>query len=302
MSEKFDIYEAVTNRIIDQLNAGIIPWHCPWTGVSDGAIKHRDGRAYSLLNQLLLGEEGEYMSFLECKKAGGTIRKGAKSRMVVFFKTQYAAKQDENGNIVLDDKGNIVVKAYPVLRYSSVFHIRDCEGVAPKWDDEKKLVDIEPVEHAENIISDYLKRSGVTLRNEKQNRAYYTPDMDRVTLPLRKQFTDIGEYYSTAFHELTHSTGHPKRLNRIEIGVGSHFGDEPYAREELVAELGAAAILHEIGIETGNTFKNNAGYVQGWLKALKNDKRMIVSAASRADKAVRLILNMQDAKDESEAA
>lgn len=301
MSEKFDIYEAVTNRMIEQIESGIIPWQRPWAGVTDGAIKHKTGKPYSLLNQLLLGEQGEYLSFLECKNLGGSVRKGAKSRMVVFFKFQPYAKQDENGNIVLDDEGNVIVKTRPILRYSSVFHIQDCEGVKPKWEGDNKPKEIEPDEHAESVLADYLKRSGVRLRNAKQNEAYYSPSSDSITLPHISQFVKTAEYYSTAFHEVTHSTGHPTRLNRFDIGSG-RFGDEDYSREELVAEIGAAAILHELGIETDSSFKNSAAYLQSWLRALKNDKRMIVTAATRADKAARLILNLTETTSNEEAA
>ena len=300
MSEKFDIYEAVTNRMIEQLEQGIIPWNRPWTGVTDGAIKHRTGKPYSLLNQMLLGEQGEYMSFLECKNAGGTIRKGAKSRMVVFFKFIAHTKQDENGEPVRDEDGNIIVKTRPILRYNSVLHVRDCEGVKPKWENEK-LHEVEPDALAEAVLADYLKRSGVKMRNVKQNSAYYDQILDEITLPLMKQFDKPGEYYSTAFHEATHSTGAPSRLGRFSITSWEGFGSDSYSREELVAEIGAAAIVHELGIETGSTFKNSAAYLQSWLRALKNDKHLIVSAAGRADKAVRMILNIHDEPAAEEA-
>ncbi len=300
MSEKFDIYEAVTNRMIEQLESGIIPWERPWTGVTSGAIKHKTGKPYSLINQLMLGDEGEYLSFLECKKAGGSIRTGAKSRMVVFFKFQPYAKQDADGNIVLDGDGNMIIRTRPILRYSSVFHINDCEGIAPKWEGDSKPKEIESDANAESVLADYLKRSGVTLHNVKQNKAYYSPLSDSITLPLKSQFAKPGEYYSTAFHEATHSTGHQTRLNRFTVS-SSVFGDEDYSREELVAEIGAAAILHELGIETDSTFRNSSAYVQSWLKALRNDTRMIVTAAGRAEKAARLILNLQPEQEENAA-
>ena len=107
-----------------------------------------------------------------------------------------------------------------------------------------------------------------------------------------EQFPDAAEYYSTLFHEATHSTGHPKRLDRLpKNAIAAHFGSEEYSKEELTAEIGAASIMNVLGLETAHSFKNSAAYIQSWLRALKNDKRLIVSAAARAEKAVKLILN-----------
>lgn len=300
MSEKFDIYEAVTNRIIDQMEQGKIPWNRPWLCVNDNtAVKHRDGKPYSVLNQMLLGEPGEYLSFLECKQRGGTIRKGAKARMVVFYKTISHLAQDEDGNLIVDDEGHFKFRTVPYLRYSNVFHISDCEGVQPKWDKPFVPNEIPEDERAEAALSDYLTRSGVKLRHVKQNRAFYAPLTDSITLPIRGQFKHMAEYYSTAFHEATHSTGHAKRLHRFDVFTETK---EDYSKEELVAEIGAAAIMNTLGLETADSFKNSAAYLQGWLSALKNDKRLIVSAAAKADKAARLILNMADESGDAKGA
>ena len=129
----------------------------------------------------------------------------------------------------------------------------------------------------------------MTLEHVEGDKAYYQPAFDRVVLPLKAQFTNTAEYYGTAFHELTHSTGHMKRLARLD-GT-AHFGGEEYSKEELVAELGSAALVHHVGLETSSSFHNSTAYCQNWLQALKNDKRFIVSAAGKADKAVNLILN-----------
>lgn len=133
-----------------------------------------------------------------------------------------------------------------------------------------------------------MKRSGITLEHIKQGRAYYSPTDDKVVLPIKEQFTSEAGYYGTAFNELTHSTGHNSRLDRIVAGSFS-FGDETYSKEELVAEIGSATILNLLGIETDSSIRNNAAYIQSWIKALRNDKKLIVSAASKASKAVELI-------------
>ena len=140
------------------------------------------------------------------------------------------------------------------------------------------------------IGADYLSRSGVRLTHAEGDRAYYQPMTDRITLPLREQFRETAEYYSTAFHELTHSTGHESRLNRLE--KTAFFGGEAYSKEELIAEIGAATLVHHAGLETPTSFRNNAAYIQSWLQALLDDKRFIVSASGKAEKAVNLILGL----------
>ena len=143
-------------------------------------------------------------------------------------------------------------------------------------------------ERADSIIQDYLAREGVKLSHKAGDRAFYSPSTDSITLPMLNQFSETAEYYSTAFHELTHSTGHASRLNRLD--KTAFFGSEAYSKEELVAEIGAAALVNASGLETTKSLRNNAAYIQNWLTVLKNDKRFIVSAAGKAEKAVNLIL------------
>ena len=138
------------------------------------------------------------------------------------------------------------------------------------------------------MISAYVKRSGVRIVNREGDRAFYSPSSDSITLPLLAQFAETAEYYSTAFHELTHSTGHVSRLDRLS--KTAYFGSEAYSKEELIAEIGAAALVNAAGLETANSFRNSAVYVQNWLKVLRDDKRFIVSAAGKAEKAVSTIL------------
>ena len=283
-----DVYGMVTDRIIGMLEQGIIPWHRPWTGAGRWAIKRTTGEPYSLLNQLLLEKPGEYLTFMQCKKEGGRVKKGAKSKVVVFWKILDRVRTAEDGHTVLDAHGQPVFDHIPYLQYSNVFHIDDCEGLEPKtYTDERR--DFNPIEKAESVIADYVARSGVGFFHEDQGQAYYSPATDKVVLPMKEQFTTDAGYYDTAFHELTHSTGHKTRLNRFAEGVMA-FGNDSYSKEELVAELGSATILNALGIETEDTIQNNAAYIQNWLKALKNDKRLIVSASAKAEKAAQLIL------------
>lgn len=276
----FDLYQEITDRIIAQLDQGEIPWLKPWVAAG-AAVKHTTGEPYSLLNQMLLGKAGEWLTFKQVNQEGGTIRKGEKSRIVVFWKW-VVNKDEETGE----------EKKIPFLRYYNVFHIDQCEGIKPKHTEPLPAL-VEPHEKAESVVKGYLDRSGVQLRYEEGNSAYYQPSTDRAVLPLVEQFKDVAEYYSTVFHELTHSTGHEKRLNRI--AKMALFGSEEYSKEELVAEIGAASLNSHCGLETAESFRNSTAYIQNWIKALKNDKRLIVSASGKAEKAVKLILGEETA-------
>lgn len=296
-----DIYQIITERIISALESGQIPWEKPWVGKCECAIKHVSGQPYSLLNQMLLDKPGEYLTFKQCNDEGGRIKKGAKARFVVFWKMLSCEKKDTNGTVIRDANGKPQMDTIPLLRYYNVFHIDDCEGIKPRHSN--KEADPEPfdtIAHADEALHGYICRSGVRLEYNQQDRAYYRPATDAISLPLISQFKDVSGYYETAFHEAVHSTGHKSRLNRLSVG-GTH---EDYSKEELVAEIGACSILNVLQIETDKSFRNNAAYIQSWLSALKNDKRLIVSAASRAEKAVDMILGKEESKvmDESKAA
>ena len=276
------VYEMVTDRIINQLEQGVIPWQKPWTGVRSGAYNRISKKPYSLLNQMLLKFDGEYATFKQWQDLGGHVRKGEKSEIVTFWKIQPVEEEQEDGTKV--------VKQIPLLRYYNVFHISQVDGVEPLAKDE--LHDIEPIEKAENILHDYWSREDITVEHMASDRAYYSPSRDLVHLPLFEQFKNANEYYSTAFHESVHSTMKESRCNRAEEREGKlvAFGSNEYSKEELVAEIGSANLMNIIGIESQKSFRNNAAYIQNWLSVLKNDVKFIVSASSKAEKAVKYIL------------
>ena len=269
-----DLYQHITDRIIKELEQGNIPWHKPWH-CTPGAISRATGKPYSVLNQLMLPQPGEYVTFKQAIEEGHPVRKGEKASMVFFFKF-IECKGEET-----DEK-----KQIPLLKYYSVFHISQCEGMKPRFPSFHS--DLQPDKRAEQILKNYIARSGVTLKTEYGNKACYTPATDTITVPEISQYSEIAEYYSTAYHEAVHSTGHSSRLNRIVDTA--QFGSESYSKEELTAELGASYLVNAAGLETESSFQNSAGYIQGWLFALKNDKRFIVSAAGQAEKAVQMIL------------
>lgn len=275
---KFDLYAEVTNRIISQLEQGEIPWKKPWTGGINGAFNRVRKKPYSILNQCLLKHTGEYASFKQWTELGGHPRKGT-GEIVVFWKI--ITKEEE-----VDGEKKTV--SYPLLRYRTVFHISNVDGDVKPLKEGLKAT--EAIPEADVVIADYVNREGITFKEVYEDKAFYRPSTDYVQVPRKDQFNgNANEYYSTAFHELVHSTGHPKRLNRITQVAA--FGDEDYSKEELVAEIGSAGIMNYLGLETGKTFKNSAAYIQSWIKALKNDTHMIVNASSRAEKAMNLILD-----------
>lgn len=279
------VYEMVTERIIEQLESGIIPWEKPWTGIRNGAFNRISKKSYSLLNQMLLKNEGEYATFKQWTELGGKIRKGEKSEIIVFWKVLPVEETQEDGTKV--------VKQIPLLKYINVFHISQVEGVEPLQKEE--LNEIEPIEKAESILLDYWTREQITVEHIAGNDAFYSPSRDLIRLPLFEQFKDANEYYSTAFHESVHSTMKENRCNRAEERKNKlvAFGSEEYSKEELVAELGSTNLMNIIGIETRKSFRNSSAYIQNWLSVLRNDVKFIVSASSKAEKAVNYILNVE---------
>lgn len=284
-SEKVNVYQMVTDRVIAQMQQGIIPWHQPWTGMG-GAVNYVTRKPYSFLNQLLLGRDGEWMTFKQVKQMGGAVKKGAKAGMVVFYSPFKVTKvkEDKNG------EKKEVVEMIPILKYYHVFHISDTTGIESKMGERTQVINAD--EQAEAIINGYVSReNGLTFKNDVQSaEAYYRPATDTVVVPMLSQYDVMEEYYSTAFHELTHSTMTESRCNRGNDIKNKMFGSDDYSREELVAELGSAMLCTVAGLDNEKAFKNSVAYLQAWLQALKNDPKMIVWASSRAEKAARYIM------------
>lgn len=280
---KTNVYEMVTNRFIEQLEKGIIPWERPWHGSNKGAYNRVSNKPYSLLNQMTLQHTGEYATFKQWTELGGHIRKGAKAEQIVFWKIQPIEEENEDGEKV--------IKQIPILKYFNVFHISQVDGVEPK--EKLEMNEHESIEEAEKIKVDYMTREHLQIRETISDKAYYSPTTDYIQVPCKEQYQNIEEFYSTLFHEMVHSTGHKSRLDRLETGASAHFGSESYSKEELIAELGSATLINMLGIETSKSFRNSSAYIQSWLRVLKNDTHFIVSASSRAEKAVKYILNEQ---------
>ncbi len=291
MTEKknFDLYQNVTDRIIKSLEIGVIPWKKPWCkAVGGGAFNYVTGRSYGLLNQLCLGKPGPYATFEQIKEHGGKIIKGSKASTIVFFK-KIEPEQTEDAE-VHEEKS----KPKYVLRYYKVFHVPTQTLNMPALPEQEVEYEHNRSFEAEELTKGYIAREGIAFEEESSNEAYYSPSEDKIHVPTLSQYKDVAEYYSTLVHEMIHSTGHSKRLNRRGLAVAS-FGSEDYSKEELIAEIGSATILNGFGIESENSFENSVAYIENWMAKLREDKYLIINAASAAERAAKYILNNEAA-------
>lgn len=277
-----DIAQQVTDQIISLIESGQADtgWKAPWASVNFGMPSNATtGRTYNGVNVLLLWgaqeqhgyRSSQWASFKQWQQAGYRLQDAkGKGQQIVFWKI--LERKDEDGND----------KKIPLMRFSYVFNA----DLAVHAETGEPFV-AAPVNHLDAIESadNVLFASGAMIHHQG-SRAYYHRDQDAIYLPVKGDFHTASGYYSTALHELTHWTGHESRLNRQ---FGKRFGDEAYAAEELVAELGAAFLCAQIGIES-ETREDHAKYVRNWLKVLRDDKTAIITAASAASKAADFVL------------
>ncbi|AOZ94926.1 ArdC family protein [Paenibacillus crassostreae] len=267
------IYEMVTKRILEMLDAGVIPWRRPWS--VNGAVNWKTQKPYRGINTLLL-MPGEYATFKQIAEAGGKVKKGATSHIVVFWK--WLEKENKDSN----EKEKV-----PLLRFYRVFDIKtQCEGLESKRQDE--TFEHDPIVDAEAIQTGYTDAPPISFLS---GRAYYMPASDHISIPPLQDYPKAEEYYSTLFHEMVHSTGHRSRLNRPGIEEFAAFGDENYSKEELIAEIGAAMLCASCGIDN-STIENSAAYIGSWHRKLKSEPSLIIQAAGKAQRAVDYILNV----------
>lgn len=268
------IYEMVTQTIIEKLERGVVPWRKPFkNGI---AVNWKTQKPYRGINTMLL-DGGEYATFKQIKEVGGKVKKGEKSQIIVFWKW-----------LEIEDKETKEEKQVPFLRYYRVFEIgSQVEGMEPKRDYE--TFDHDPITEAEKIKENYINAPTYSF---VRGGAWYKPFLDVVNVPPMKDFESVHEFYSTLFHEMVHSTGHQSRLAREGITTHNGFGSELYSKEELVAELGASMLCSVCGIDN-HIIDNSASYIQSWLRALKNDKKLIVQASQQAQKACDYIQGIQ---------
>ena len=281
----------VTQKIIDQLEAGTVPWHKPWASTGGQLpVSLSTGRPYRGTNSLLLGMSAMsngyasplWGTFRQIQHLGGAVKRGEHGTMVIIYKPFVKESTDAAGETVQERKG-------AMLRNYTVFNLAQTNGLEHLLTIEPDLrTEHERITECEAAVQAYLNNGGPRLAHDGGARAYYSPSEDRVAIPELEMFTTPEDYYSTLFHELTHSTGHSKRLNRGE-DLGHHFFGSPlYAKEELIAELGAAMSCASLGIDQ-TTIPQSAAYIENWLGVLRNDRSLVLKASASAQKAVELI-------------
>jgi antirestriction protein ArdC len=285
-------YDIINQKIMELLESGTVPWRKTWNAASNQPKNLVSKKDYRGINVFLLACmpycSPYWMTYKQVSDKGGHVIKGSKSCPIIFWK--WLDKKDAGG----DDADTVTVNGkIPMLRYYNVFNMEQVEGIEPPSATEV-INTFTPIETAQKIIA------GMPCRPEIKhggNSASYSPMLDYVKLPVPEAFDSPEEYYSTAFHELSHATGHASRVGRKGILEPSYFGSHEYSKEELVAEMGAAFLCGHAGIEQG-IIENSAAYIKGWLKALKNDKMLLVHAAAQAQKASDYILDRKGGDDD----
>ncbi|MDH4858463.1 DUF1738 domain-containing protein [Pseudomonas sp. BN505] len=294
-----DIYLDVTNKIVSALSQGVIPWIKPWTTSGSSAdapfpINAITRRPYAGINIPLLWAEARlrgyrqdrWLTYNQARKAGGHVRKGEQSTLAVLYKPMSKEAHDEDGQVVRDEQGNVKMVQFALLRTHCLFNIEQTEGLPNEEQPRNESMDSTAfIDHAP--AEQLLIASGASIEHRYGDDAFYLPIRDLIQLPTKAQFVDVGSYYATALHELTHWSGHHARLNREGITGGHGFGSAAYAFEELVAEMGAAFLCALTG--TQGELRHEE-YLASWLKILKEDKRAIFRASGQAREASEYLL------------
>lgn len=280
---RVDVFEKMTNFFIKALEGGSIPWKKPWNASYGPARNYQSGHVYQGLNALFLSlSEGEYPLFLtfnQARELGGCVRKGEKGIPIIYANIYEKASKTPGGE----------AERIPFIKSSTVFNIGQIDGIA--WTLPEQVSRPHTAhEEADKIVNRYLGETQAPSLIHGSSRAYYQKSLDKVVMPRPETFHNQEGYYATLFHELTHSTGHQRRLNRVDLVESAGFGTPTYAREELTAELGAAFLCAASGLDISVTVENHTAYLQSWLNALRGDKKLLFSASSQAQKATHLIM------------
>ncbi len=285
-TEHTDIYERITNQIIAALesctengNTWKRPWHCPdmVNVIPKNAATGSQYRGINVIALWVTAQDRGYLNglwatFRQWQELGAQVRKGEKSCPVVFWSM---IEKKKNGQAEERADAGHDSDAQNTALFAKTYHVFNVSQVGGYEEPQKEALTDDRLEHAEQFFS----RVGVTIR--EATKAFYRPSDDTVYMPPFASFFSKEGYYSTLAHEVTHYTGHESRLNR---DMSNRFGDEGYAMEELVAELGAAFLSAELGV-TNEPREDHASYIQCWLKVLKQDKRAVFAAASKAQAA-----------------
>jgi len=288
-----DIYQKFTDLIIEKLEKGVIPWKQPWhkMGLPANYLTKKTYKGVNLW--LLLSFRHQYPYYLTFKQAnslGGKIQKGAKALPICYW--NFAFRDKKTGKAIPEDR----IAEYDLKQVSKsgflkefkVFPIEQIEGIDWEFPKISKADPLPDNEQCRKIYEEMLRAPELV---HKGSSAFYRADLDQITMPVRKLFATTKEYFGVLYHELVHSTGHPSRLNRVGVSEPQQFASENYSKEELIGEMGAGYLNNLTGILDQNLLENSAAYIQNWLNELRNDKHLLIEAASKAQKAVDYILN-----------
>ena len=293
---KQDVYDKVTQRVLDGLKKKGMAWFRPWEGSGGlSPINRVTGRPYKGMNVLMLFAEmedkgydhNEWLTYKQADSLGGQVRKGEKSTMVIFWNISLRGDDKKFYKKMEDVPKGVQVEKFFSLRAYNVFNIAQCDGIEPKREQVEASNEATPIERAEAIYEQFMGRP--TLK-QGGDRAYYKPSTHHVQMPKMETFVSSDDYYKVLFHELTHSTGHETLLNRKTLVDMNAFGDENYSKEELVAEVGAQFLTGIVGLQPKSDETNSQAYINGWISKIGNDKKFLVSACTQAMKAVDCIL------------
>lgn len=267
------VYEIVTAQILDQLESGVVPWRRPWTTAAPcNLISQKEYRGINVFMLSASGFPSRYwLTFAQAVKLGGHVKKGEHGHIVVFWNI---------GEEKINAKTGKMQKPF-LLRYYRVFNLAQTEGIAHKLGiAEASAKPVPDIAACESLVAAMPNAPAIV----PSDRAWYRPSTDQVGMPSKSLFVSSEAYYSTVFHELVHSTGHVSRVGREGIEQLNSFGSELYSREELVAEMGSAMLCGVTGIAPA-VIENSAAYLRSWISALKGDSKLLVTAASQAQKA-----------------
>lgn len=281
-----EVIEKVTKRVFEIMETGeTIPWNRPWMSIDKACQNFTTGKAYNGINAFILSlMSGEFdgcpyfATFDQFKSKNITVNQ--KGYIPVIFFSWLEKEDEETGE----------EKAIPFFKYFRVFSLLQTDS-AQKWEEEKDSVlvnkNFQNNDQADLLINQYAEKMA-SITNKQQGRACYSPSSDTITLPLKAQFPIESQYYATVFHEMVHSTGHSSRLSRSGVTNPTKFGSHEYSQEELVAEMGSFALMHYFNIPV--QIDNQASYIRGWMKALKDNPKYLVWASGQAEKAVNFII------------
>ena len=300
-----NVIEKVNTIVLEGVKKEGILWFKPWKSGGDNApLNYSTNTMYNGFNIFILNAvmkekdylHNQWLTYKQAQDKNGNVKKGEKSTTIFFWKvgvydekTKRYLKDTNSANASEQFDGKPRFRKTFSLRYYNVFNISQCDGLEPMQIGEAWINDNQPIEIAQSIVDSYIDKDGKLQLVHEKSSAFYNKSLDLVNMPKMETFIDSDSYYKTLFHELAHSTGHESRLNRKTLNEVSKWGDNSYAKEELVAEIASMYMIGYLGLNPKDGDENSQAYIKGWTKHLVNNIDECVSAMQQATKAVELI-------------